>query len=287
MRAGFSKGRSLAFAGILALGACGDISDAEKNASLGDLNVIDASDLNDLMLNFADPDEAVTYFRTASAANPERIDFRRGHAKALMKARRYDEATVIQAKLVASGSVTNEDRVDYADALFRTSQWEKAKAQLDTIPPTYETYDRYRLEAMVADSAKDWTRADSFYETARGLTTRPAPILNNWGISNMARGKYDRAEELFLEAITYDDNLFNPKNNLVIARGKQGNYRLPVFRMTESQRAVLLYNLGLEAVRNGDIDVAKGLFAEAIDTHPQHFEAAVSALAELQDVVFR
>ena len=103
----------------------------------------------------------------------------------------------------------------------------------------------------------------------------------------MARGNYDRAERLFLEAITFDDGLFNPKNNLVIARGKQGEYRLPVFRVNEAQRAELLYNLGLEAVRNNDIDIAKGLFAEAIDIHPQHFAAAVEALAQLQDSVIR
>ena len=50
-------------------------------------------------------------------------------------------------------------------------------------PPTHETYDRYRLEAIVADSNKEWKRADSFYEIAAGLTTTPASVLNNWGFS--------------------------------------------------------------------------------------------------------
>ena len=30
------------------------------------------------------------------------------------------------------------------------------------MPPTHETYERYRLEAVVADAGKDWKRADSF-----------------------------------------------------------------------------------------------------------------------------
>ncbi|MFQ5621813.1 MAG: tetratricopeptide repeat protein [Paracoccaceae bacterium] len=287
MRAGFPKGAAASLAVAMALGACNGITDAEKNAPLGKLNVIDASDLNELMLNFSDPEQAVDYFREASAANPERVDLRRGHAQALSRAGRFDEAVVIYTRLVDAGQATNDDRLDYADALIRTGNWKEAKAQLDAIPPTYETYDRYRLEAMVADSSKDWERADSFYEIARGLTTRPAPILNNWGISHMARGDFKRAEKLFLEAITYDDKLFNPKNNLVIARGRQGNYRLPVLRVNEAERAQLLYNLGLEAVRNGDIAVAKGLFEEAIDTHPQHFEAAAAALEQLQASVVR
>lgn len=287
MRAGIPRGAAAALASILALGACSELTDAEKNAPLGDLNVIDASDLNDLMLNFADPDAAVDYFRASLAANPDRVDFRRGHAQALARANRYDEATVVYAQLVENNEATDDDRLDYADALFRVGKVDKAKEQLDAIPPTYETYDRYRLEAMVADGNKDWTRADSFYETARGLTTRPAPILNNWGVSYMARGNYGRAEELFLEAITFDDGLFSAKNNLVISRGRQGNYRLPILRVTEAERAVLLYNLGTTAEKRGDIDIAKGLFAEAIDTHPQYFAAAVAALAELQDNVIR
>ena len=48
-----------------------------------------------------------------------------------------------------------------------------ARAALDAIPPTHETFERYRLEAMVADANEDWARADSFYETAVGQLPRP------------------------------------------------------------------------------------------------------------------
>jgi hypothetical protein len=50
------------------------------------------------------------------------------------------------------------------------------------IPPTHETFDRYRLEAMVADSDKNWKKADSFYETAVGLTTKPASVPEQLGL---------------------------------------------------------------------------------------------------------
>jgi len=35
-------------------------------------------------------------------------------------------------------------------------------------------------------------------------------------------------------------------------------------------------------VKQGDITVGKGLLQNAIDTHPQHFEAAVRSLAALE-----
>jgi hypothetical protein len=117
-----------------------------------------------------------------------------------------------------------------ADALIRSNQWEDAKAELNTIPPTHETFDRYRLEAMVADSEKNWKKADSFYEIASGLTTKPAGVLNNWGYSKLTRGEHAGAEKLFTEALTYDPGMFTAKNNLVLARAAQRKYDLPVVR---------------------------------------------------------
>jgi uncharacterized protein HemY len=57
---------------------------------------------------------------------------------------------------------------------------------------------------------------------------------------------------------------------------------MPVIEMTQIERADLLYTLGLTAVKQGDITVGKGLLQNAIDTHPQHFEAAVRSLAALE-----
>jgi Flp pilus assembly protein TadD len=175
--------------------------------------------------------------------------------------------------------------VDLADALLRANMWDEAEAILDQVPPTFETFKRYRLEAMVADSNEEWDRADSFYETAVGLTTQPAGVLNNWGFSMLTRGDYRGAERLFHDAIRHDPDLFTAKNNLVLARGAQRNYDLPVVPMTQIERAQLLHTLALAAVRHGDINTGKGLLREAIDTHPQHFEAAVRSLRALEDNV--
>ena len=90
--------------------------------------------------------------------------------------------------VVAHAESTGSDSVDLADAYIRNNDWDQAATTLNTIPPTYETFKRYRLEAMVADSRQQWDKADSFYETAVGLTTRPASVYNNWGYSKLTRG---------------------------------------------------------------------------------------------------
>ncbi len=272
---------ALCLGGTAFLAACGGGNDAQVQRALKDVNVIDESNLNDIMLSVGDPDEAVAYFQGALQKDPGRVDLMRGLAKSLARAGKPTEAAAIWEKVTTSAEGTMEDRVMLADAYIRANQWDKAKATLNTIPPTHETYDRYRLEAMVADSEKNWKKADSFYEIAAGLTTKPAGVLNNWGFSKLTRGDNAGAEKLFTEALKYDPTVFTAKNNLVLARAAQRKYDLPVVDMTQTERAELLYTMALAAIKQGDVSVGKGLLQQAIDTHPQHFEAATRSLAAL------
>jgi uncharacterized protein HemY len=52
--------------------------------------------------------------------------------------------------------------------------------------------------------------------------------------------------------------------------------------MSQIERAQLLHTMGLSAVKQGDVRTGESLLREAIDTHPQHFEAAVRALRALE-----
>ncbi|MCH2077691.1 MAG: hypothetical protein MK180_12585 [Rhodobacteraceae bacterium] len=254
----------------------------EVERALKATNVVDETNLNDVMLTVADPNEAVDYFRRSLTNDPERLEFQRGLAKSLIRAKRPREAMEAWGLVIKHEDATMEDNVDYADALIRNGEWKQAEAQLNTIPPTHETFKRYRLEAMVADSNRSWEKADSFYETAAGLTTKPSAVLNNWGYSKLTRGDFSEAERLFIEAISQDTSLFTAKNNLVLARGAQRKYDLPVVQMSQVERAQLLHTLGLSAIKQGDVSTGKGLLREAIDTHPQHFEAAVRSLRALE-----
>lgn len=272
---------ALCLVGTVALTACKKPGDAEVSRTLKNVNVIDESNLSDIMLTVADPNEAVTYFSRSAADNPDRVDLKRGLAKSLIRANRPDDAAKVWSQVLAHPEATDDDRVDYAEALIRSNKWDAAQAELNRVPPTHETFQRYRLEAMVADSKKDWKKADSFYEIASGLTNRPAGVLNNWGFSKLTRGDAAGSEKLFSEALGYDPKLFTAKNNLVMARGAQRKYTLPVVEMTQTERAELLHTMALTAIKAGDVSVGKSLLQDAIETHPQHFDAAVRALRAL------
>lgn len=272
---------SLCMAGATALSGCQKASDAEVDRAIKEVNVIDESNLSDVMLTVGDPDEAVAYFQRTLGQNPDRIDLRRNLAKALVRAKKPTEAAKEWQAVVESAEATDEDRIGLADALIRANEWKKAEAALNLIPPTYETFERYRLEAMVADANKKWQKADSFYETAFGLTTQPSGVLNNWGYSKLTRGDFAGAEKLFAEALTYDSSTFTTKNNLVLARAAQRKYDMPIMTMTQSERAELLYTAALTAIKQGDVTIGKGLLEDAVDTSPQYFEQAARALDTL------
>ena len=273
---------TLCAASALVLVGCESSKDQDVDRAFQDVNVIDETNLNDVMLTVANPDEGVSYFQRTLAQHPERIDLQRGLAISLIRAKRNTEAVVAWKRVVSHKKATNDDRVEYADALIRNNDWDRADDILDQIPPTHETFKRYRLEAMVADSNKDWKKADSFYETAVGLTTRPGSVMNNWGYSKLTRRDYAGAERLFSDAIRQDNSLFTAKNNLILARGAQKKYALPVLQTTQTERAQLMYTLGLSAIKQGDVSIGKGLLRDAIDTHPQHSPEAARSLDTLE-----
>ncbi|SPF80958.1 tetratricopeptide repeat protein [Pseudoprimorskyibacter insulae] len=270
---------------LVTVAGCDRMRDNNVDRKIKDVNVVDETNLNDVMLTVADPNEAVRYFQRALANDPGRIDLMRGLGISLIRAKRPAEAVTAWTKVTNHKDATNDDRVELADALIRAGQWDRAAEALNGIPPTHETFKRYRLEAMIADSKEDWKKADAFYETAIGLTTTPATTLNNWGYSKLTRGDFKGAESLFTQAIRQDESLFTAKNNLVLARGAQGIYTVPVLPMTQTERAQLLHTAGLAAIKRGDVEMGKALFREAIDTHPQHFEEASRSLKALEQNV--
>ena len=270
-------------AGVTAVAGCGEKdANATVERAFKDVNVVDATNLSDVMLTVADPNEAVNYFSRSIKEDPTRIDHQRGLALSLVRAKRVTEGAIEWSKVTKMPEATNDDSVEYADALIRSGDWAKAESVLNAVPPTHETFKRYRLAALIADSKKEWKKADSFYETAVGLTTTPGSVMNNWGYSKLTRGDYKDAERLFSDAVRQDTNLFTAKNNLILARSAQRDYTLPVIPMDQTERALLLHTMALSAIKQGDVETGKGLLREAIDTHPQHFEAAVRSLRALE-----
>jgi len=271
--------------GILALAACEPPEPFASSAS--GLNAINSVNLTELMLTTGEPDAAVQFFRSSLAEEPNRLDFQRGYAISLTRADRHDEAVIAFERLDEQGDLEDRDRITFAQSLVRLNQWDRAEAQLSLVNNGAEEYRWNQLNAIVADNYQRWDAADRFYAKARSLTSAPAPILNNWGVSKMSRGDLDGAARLFGDSVRYDPQSFSAKNNLAISRALQGNYALPVVPLSEEERAQIYHNMALVALRQDSSDIARGLLELAVETHPRHFAAAADKLAALQGTVNR
>jgi len=266
----------------MGLSACESVS--EKEDPLAG-SIIDEANLNDLMLSAADPSDAVLYFESSLVNEPDRADFRRGLAISLSRAKRYNEAARVFQELITLDQDAPADRLEYAFVAMRLDRWDDVRTLAQSFPDGLQTARRYSIDAMVADQDNDWAAADEAYARAEKLSPRPAAVLNNWGVSQMSRGDLGAAEVTFRRAISFDSRLFSAKNNLAIVRGLQGQYKLPLVPLSDEERAVLLNNLGIIAMRQGDEKIARGLFAAAVDAHPQHYASAVDKLAALEAIV--
>lgn len=270
--------------GLLMTAACDRTALEDREAPFGP-SVIDAAEIQDLLLTAGNPDESAAYFAAALAEEPDRADFRRGLAISLVRAKRYPEASRVFQEMVTLNQAEPQDLVEYAFLEARLQNWSAAESLAASLPGGLVSPRRYLLEAMLADHQQDWANADAAYAQAESLSPNPASVLNNWGVSQMSRGDLPAAEDTFMRALSFNSRLFSAKNNLAIVRGLQGNYQLPVVPMTEKEKALILNNLGLIALRQGERNIAKGLFAAAVETHPQHYAGAADRLAALEAVV--
>ena len=76
-------------AGVVVVAGCAKKDgDATVERAFQDVNVVDETNLNDVMLTVADPNEAVDYFSRSASKSPDRIDFQRGLASSLVRAKR-------------------------------------------------------------------------------------------------------------------------------------------------------------------------------------------------------
>ena len=283
------RARAVFAASALAIVASGCAEPFDKDTQVSapgdEINVIDQSNLNELMLTISDPEDAVAYFRKTLNEQPDRLDIKRGYGLSLARARRYADAARVFEELAQAGAADDELRVEYAHALARLERWPEAENQMALVSTGLQAPRRHLIDAMLADHRSDWTGADAAYERARSLSANPATILNNWGVSRMSRGEYKAAQRTFEEAVAHNPRLFSIKNNLAVSRALQGEYRLPLVSISAEERATMLHNVGIIALRRGDRDEAKGLFTMAVETHPRYYPAAAEKLAALDAVV--
>lgn len=187
------RGRALAAAMAVATLAISGCESVSQKADPLAKNIIDEANLNDLMLAAGSAEESISYFQGALAQEPDRADFRRGLAISYGRAKRYPEAARVYQELIALNQATPADELDYAMIAARMDKWDDVRVVAARLPSGLNSERRHLLDAMLADHDQEWAAADAAYARAETLSSNPAKVLNNWGVSMMSRASMTEA----------------------------------------------------------------------------------------------
>jgi Flp pilus assembly protein TadD len=136
---------------------------------------------------------------------------------------------------------------------------------------------------VAADFRRDWETADQAYVRAEAIAPKRAEVLNNFGWSLLARGKWSEALEKLERASALDPKSERIAHNLELARAALTE-ELPRRRAGESDEdwAARLNDAGVVARVQGNRRKAVAAFARAIEARSTYYERAANNLAMAQ-----
>lgn len=131
--------------------------------------------------------------------------------------------------------------------------------------------------AQLRDSGADWEGADEAYAQALENTDDRALVLNNHGVSMLARGDVEKAIALLNMALAIKPGSERVQTNLDLAMvvDEDGEIRSQTQHdIDNKEKARKLNNMGYVAMLRGDLNAADTLLEEASDAHPSFYATA-------------
>lgn len=138
--------------------------------------------------------------------------------------------------------------------------------------------------AQLRDLAKDWEAADEAYRHALANTPDSALVLNNHGVSMIARGDAKTALTYLEMASSLAADSPRIQTNIDLARAMldNGDQSGKDSHLDSKTLARKLNNRGYVAMLSGDFASAEQYFLEAIEAHPSFYAVAHKNLHTLR-----
>lgn len=200
----------------------------------------------------------------------------------LVRGGMVSDALRVATELRASG--LKDPRLDLlqAEAMNAQGLSSQAAAMLtDLVKQQPRNAEAWSVLGIVLSDVKDREGALTALQRAYRLAPTSAKIMNNLGYLEMARGRNQRAVELFEAAIVQDPSNARTRNNLgfALARLERDTDALAAFRAAGTE-ADARYDMGVACELRGDTASALTNYQAAISASSQH-EPARAALARL------
>jgi len=135
--------------------------------------------------------------------------------------------------------------------------------------------------ARLHDRAQAWDLSAAAYERALANSPRRGVVLNNWGMSLLARGEPEEAAGRFKEALQTSPDLAVARANLRLALAMAGEDQQVLAQASIPERPQVLNNLGYVALVRGDLSRAEAYFQQAIEENPTFYQRAYDNLKHL------
>jgi Flp pilus assembly protein TadD len=254
------------------VGALGDASDVAVRLTAADATREDG--------RFS---EAAEIYQQILVDAPTNQQAQRGVAECLLAVGKYAEARTLFQGLERNAdlrAVALQGDGLAALGLGKDDAAEKAlHAATDADPTLWRSWNAL---GTLADRRRQAEDAGRFFAKAAEIKPGSAAVKNNIGYSELIRGDNQHAIETLRAALALEPKSATIQNNLRLAIAATGNYDEALRATPRDQMPVVLNNVGYVAMRHGDLAVAEGYFARAMDVSGSYAKVAAKNLDQLK-----
>jgi Flp pilus assembly protein TadD len=253
------------------LGACSSIPTADRH---------EASPATDPGASLAAADstradgrltEAVQLYQQVLVANPNSVAAQFGMAESLLGLGRPFDARPIFAALTKNSQFRAVALQGAGIADIAMKKYDDAGKELrDAVAADADLWRAYNALGFIADQQRRFGDAADLYAKALAANPDSATLLNNRGYSLLIAGKTDEAIADLRKALVLDPQSETVQNNFRLAMAEKGDYAEATRSIPRDKQAVILNNIGVVAMRRGDLGAAEGMLARAMAGNPNY-----------------
>ena len=253
---------------------------ANANGSVKAASILQAAEATRDEGRFA---EAMQIYQEVLVADPTSIAAQYGVAECLLGLGKPSEARAMFEALGKHGDYKGVAMQGRGLAFLAANQREPAakalRAATEIDPKLWRAWNGLGL---LADLKRAPHEAEAAYAHALAVNPNSAALYNNLGYSRLLAGKPDDAIAEFRKALALDPQSETVRNNYRLAIAAKGNYNEALRGVPREQLATVLNNVGYVAMRRGDVQVAEGYFARAMETSSSFNAVASKNLEQLK-----
>lgn len=253
-----------------------------------------STDLFDVLSQFIKAEQAfkaedyrqsLEFYRTVLLHDPAHIQARLGLGHSALELGYNDLAADIFARFSNEALSPSQQRALIIGQSLSRAQSSRSDVEAELKAAIKRYPEEPRLWAALGDTyvqIKDYERAGSAYNKARGLGYSGAKYAYKFGLMNLAQQKYTLASAQFETAARLDPKQPAYDHHYRLAHLLSGDYISALEHMPAGRAGEILGQAGQMAMKRGEYELARLCLKKALELSPSYHVQAAQDLAALQ-----